>query len=118
MGNPGRCPGLDYDCPFGARNRRGKLASTWTSTSLACPHGERHAAHDATDNRCKTEILRPRLADNFAHGGCIVSLHAAAQREREQLLSERSDENLRAREQTLLHTGHAFELAALGQIGR
>ena len=80
-----------------------------------CPHLKRRALDDSEDDRREAVVLRARVADDLADGRRVVVLDAAAEREGQQLLGERADEQLRTLQQRRFEPVDAVELAAVGQ---
>src|SRR6185503_20470016 len=63
------------------------------------PHAERNAARDAEDDRLKTIALRRSVRHDAPHNGHVVILETAAERERQELLRQRVNEQRRVARQ-------------------
>ena len=70
---------------------------------------------DAKDDGRETKIVRLRVADDFADGGRVGGFEAATEREGEEFLRERADEQVGMFQQTRFESGDAGELAAVRQ---
>src|SRR5258708_25326837 len=81
----------------------------YSSGCLRSPHLKRLALHDAHDQRRKTVIVRAGVAHDFAHGGHVVGLEAAAERVGQHLFGHGADENFGTAEQSLAKTRWAVD---------
>src|SRR5947208_5375582 len=82
------------------------------------PHAKRDALRQSHNYRREAIIFRLHITHDLPDRWPVIWFDAAAQGKRKQLPGQRADKDIRPIKQTFFKTGHARELAPVGQTAR
>src|SRR6266436_4097750 len=88
--------------------------SRWCHIRLRAPHLKRSALNNSENQRGEAVSVLPGVPQDLANSRRIVVVNAAAESERHEVFRQRSDEQLRTRQNGVFESVDAAELSAAG----